>query len=71
MSENRAEGYYTLRVDDNLDYASEALKGGEGAVEMALQAAANKVWGMLAHLAGMDFTEKFPDKPFPEINRKV
>ena len=69
--ENKSGGDYTLRVEDNLDYASDALKGGAGALNTALQAAANKVWGTLAHLAGIDFVEEFPDKPFPEINRKV
>ena len=71
VSESKSEGEYRLKVEDNLDYASEALKGGEGALESALQAAANKVWGTMAHLAGIDFTEQFPEKPFPEINKKV
>lgn len=71
ISESKTGGEYTLTVKDNLEYASDALKGGDGALDTALRAAANKVWGMLAHMAGMDFTEKFPEKPFPEINRKV
>lgn len=71
VSESQSGGDYRLSIYDNLDYASDALKGGEGAVEMALQAAANKVWGMLSHFAGLDFTEQFPEKPFPEINKKV
>lgn len=67
VSEHRSGGQYTLRVDDNLDYSTEALKGGEAAVEVALQKAANKCYGILAHLAGIDFTAKFPEKPFPEV----
>lgn len=69
--ERKSGGDYSLAVRDNLDYASEALKGGDGALQVALQAAANKAWGTLAHLAGIDFTERFPEKPFPDINRKV
>lgn len=69
--ESQSGGNYSLKVSDNLDYASDALKGGEAALESALQAAANKVWGTLAHLAGLDFRAQFPEKPFPEINKKI
>lgn len=71
VTEKKTDGEYTLTVRDNLDYSTEALKGGEGALQSALQAATNKAWGTLAHLAGRDFTDRFPEKPFPEINKKI
>ena len=61
---------YTIKIQDNLAYASDAIKGGESAIVTALQKAANKVYGTLAHLAGLDFTDKFPEKPFPDVGNK-
>lgn len=61
---------YTIKIQDNLVYASDAIKGGESAIDTALQKAANKVYGTLAHLAGLDFTDKFPEKPFPDVGNK-
>lgn len=70
VTESKGNGEYSVRVEDNLDYATNAVKGGSGAIDIALQKAANKSYGYLAHIVGKDFTEKFPDKPFPEVNGK-
>ena len=69
-TESKGNGEYSIKVQDNLDYATDALKGGNDAINIALQKAANKSWGYLAHLAGLDFKEKFPQKPFPEVGNK-
>lgn len=67
VSETKQNNEYTIKITDHLSYATDALTGGEQAIEMALQAAANKVYGTVAHLAGKDFTEQFPSKPFPDL----
>lgn len=61
---------YTLKITDNLYYATDAVKGGQAAIDIALAKAANKAYGTLAHLAGLDFTDRFPEKPFPDIGKK-
>ena len=70
VSESKGDGTYYIKVQDNLEYSTNALKGGSGAIDIALQKAANKSYGYLAHLAGLDFTTKFPQKPFPEVGGK-
>ena len=61
---------YTVKITDNVEYSQEALKGGENALNIALQKAANKTYGTLSHLCGIDFTDKFPEKPFPDVGNK-
>ena len=39
-------------------------------MNIALQKAANKTYGTLSHLCGIDFTDKFPEKPFPDVGKK-
>lgn len=63
-----ATSYY-VKVTDGLEYATNALKSGEAALEKALQSAANKVYGMLVHLGDRDLSERMPSKPFPEVNK--
>ena len=61
---------YTVKITDNVEYSEEALKGGQNALNIALQKAANKTYGTLSHLCGIDFTDKFPEKPFPDVGNK-
>lgn len=61
---------YTIKISDKVDYSQEAMRGGERAIDIALEKAANKVYGTLAHLCGIDFTDKFPEKPFPDVGNK-
>ena len=70
VNESKNGNEYKISIKDNLDYATDAMKGGEAAIEIALQKAANKVYGMLAHFGDIDFTERFPEKPFPEVGGK-
>lgn len=65
-----SSGSVTVKVDDRLNYASRALKGGEASFDLAVKKAANKTAGLI-HLAYAD--RKFDEDvttPFPEVQRK-
>lgn len=63
-------GKYALILDDDLRYATRALKGGRASVDLALRKAANKSVGLIQHKC-KDLL--FPGElktPFPEITKK-
>ena len=60
----------SVRVVDRLDYSSNALRGGDSAVETALMKAANKVYGILKRLGGIPLGQDL-GTPFPEVKRKA
>lgn len=62
-------GGYAVRVIDGLAYAADALRGGTGAVDLALMRAANKIAGRLAHRFGDALGPDF-STPFPEVKRR-
>lgn len=70
VEEHDSGDNYSITVTDQLDYASDALKGGESAVSISMMKAANKVYGMLKHLGQLDLEEDF-GTPFPEVKRRV
>lgn len=60
----------SVRVVDRLDYSSNALRGGDSALETALMKAANKVYGILKHLGGIPLGQDL-GTPFPEVKKKA
>lgn len=64
-----ADGAYAVRVTDEARHAVAALRGGEGAVDVALMKAANKIAGRLAHRFGDALGSDF-SAPFPEVRRR-
>lgn len=64
-------GSFSLEYRDDLDYGVAALKSGAGAMDTALQKAANKIAGMINHAAHKsgDFEHDIAT-PFPEIKRR-
>lgn len=62
-------GGYAVRVTDALAYAADALRGGSGAVDLALMRAANKIAGRMAHRFGDALGPDF-STPFPEVKRR-
>ena len=60
---------YSVRVSDELEYATGALKDGKASIETALMKAANKVSGILKHFGGKSLEEEF-GTPFPEVKKK-
>ena len=60
-------GKVNVHVEDNLDYASDALKGGEAYVETAVQRALNSAVGYLSkRLQNRGISESIA-APFPEV----
>lgn len=69
-SETRSGGQYSLSVHDMLNYAQLALRGGESAVEAALQKAVNKATSQLNYKCKDILLFKKLDTPFPEVATK-
>lgn len=64
-------GSFSIEYRDDLDYSIAALRGGSGAVDLAVQKAANKIAGMITHAAHKagDF-EHDVASPFPDIVKR-
>jgi len=64
-------GDFALEYRDELNYAVAALKSGDGAMDIAMQKAANKIAGMITHAAHQagDF-EHDVTTPFPDITTR-
>lgn len=69
VEEHDSGNDYSIAVTDELEYASDALKGGQSAVDLALMKAANKVYGMLKHQGQLDLEDDF-GTPFPEVKQR-
>lgn len=69
-SETRSCGQYRLSVNDMLDYAKLALRGGDAAVETALQKAVNKATSQLNYKCRDLLLFKKLETPFPEVATK-
>lgn len=65
--ETRSGGQYSLSVNDMLNYAKLAFRGGDGAVELALQKAVNKATSQLNYKCRDMLLFKKLDTPFPEV----
>lgn len=59
---------YAVLVEDSLDYAEDALRGGRAAVDVAIKKAANKIAGRIMHKWGDALGDDFKT-PFPEVRR--
>ena len=57
---------YTITIDDLLSYSALALKSGKGAVNRAMQKAANSIAGRLKKVAGSKLNAPI-QTPFPEV----
>lgn len=68
--ERNLPGGYGLTVEDNLDYAADALDGGQSAISLAMMKAANKIAGRLAKFEETHFFERSTATPFPEIRQR-
>lgn len=65
--ETSGSSAYGIEVQDNLDYAAKALKGGDSAISLAMMRAANKIAGRLAKFEETHFFERSTATPFPEV----
>lgn len=63
------DGDYSVRITDELEYGTDAVKGGESAIETALMKAANKVAGTLKRFASSDLKDTLTT-PFPEVKKR-
>lgn len=63
------DGDYSVTITDELDYATDAVNGGESAIQTALMKAANKVAGTLKHFASSDLKDSL-GTPFPEVKKR-
>ena len=66
VSRGGGGGGYFVSVTDALNYATSALKGGDGALNLAMMRAANKISGMICHSVYCPLDADVPT-PFPEI----
>ena len=64
-----ADGEYSVRISDELEYATDALNGGVKEIDNALMKAANKVAGTLKHFASSDLKDTL-ETPFPEVKKR-
>ena len=62
---------YSLTISDLLDYATLAIEGGGGTVDMALQKAANKAASVINQRCGNGKIFNFEklETPFPEVSK--
>lgn len=68
--ERNLPGGYGLTVEDNLDYAADALEGGKSAISVAMMKAANKIAGRIAQYEKAHFFDERTATPFPEIRQR-
>lgn len=61
---------YSVHITDELTYAVDAVNGGQGGIEAALQSAANRVNGMIRNKIGAGKFDESWRTPFPEVKRK-
>jgi len=61
--------FYSMVVEDELNYATEAVKGGDNAVQVALMKAANKIAGRLNKVAQTTLDDEI-GTPFPEVRQR-
>ena len=69
-SGNMLNATYSLLLEDNLDYASGAVKGGESGVNLALQKAMNKVASVINHKCEKLLMFEKLETPFPEVKQR-
>lgn len=71
VEKRSTENSFSVRIEDRLAYAMDAIKGGKGGLDAALGKAANKIAGQINHAlhrAG-DLSHDFPT-PFPELKQR-
>lgn len=61
---------YSIHIEDNLDYALDALKSGQSSIDIAMMRAANKITSVINQKCkGLVGFEKL-DIPFPEVRTR-
>lgn len=65
------ENNFSVTLENRLQYAVDAVKGGQGGIEIAVKKAANKIAGRLNHALDRngDLERRF-ETPFPEVKRR-
>ena len=66
---NETENSYSMSMEDELQYATDAMNGGESAVQLALMKAANKMAGRLQKVAETTLDDEI-GIPFPEVRQR-
>lgn len=73
-NENSTIGTYGITLQDVLNYARQAIKGGPNAIDEALQKALNKATGTInqkfANSKDVFFTNQRIQTPFPEVKKR-
>ena len=69
VRENDAGRVFSVHVESNLSYARDAVKGGQSGINNALKSAANKIAGIIKHMAGAKLDEDLR-APFPEVKKR-
>lgn len=64
------KGRYSLTCEDDLDYAMDALKGGQAAFNLACAKAANKIASVIKQKVADRILAPNIDTPFPEVRSK-
>lgn len=64
---DNGKGIYELNLQDNLDYALNAIRGGQGAVDIAMKKAMNKIVSIIRRKTKNLIGVKPPEVPFPEL----
>lgn len=71
VSKTEDGGTYSLTLIDGLDYALDAVKGGQAMVDLQLKKAINKITSVINRRLDKDFlSDKKLPTPFPEVRRK-
>lgn len=60
-------GIYSLTLYDDLNYALEAIRGGQSAVDIAMKKAMNKIVSIIRRKTKNLIGVKPPEVPFPEL----
>jgi len=60
---------FSITLNDNLDYALPAVKGGQSGIDLAFQKAMNKITATINHKCKDLLMFKKLDTPFPEIKK--
>jgi hypothetical protein len=64
------DGLYGLVLEDDLNYALSAIKGGKATIDISMKKAMNKIASVVNNRMKKILNKKVIDVPFPELVRK-
>ena len=67
---DNGKGIYELNLYDNLNYALNAIRGGQSAVDIAMKKAMNKIVSIIRRKTKNLIGVKPPEVPFPELRQR-